>query len=111
MRTRSALRSEEQDVLINALKEFQLEEQRQILDPCNMEEREETDEDLEATSDESEPEEAPSGPKRARTTRRTTQYPRTAEQKSQAIQECHDGPLAGHFGARRTLEKLQRHYS
>jgi hypothetical protein len=111
VRTRSALRSEEQDVLTNALKEFQLEEQRQIPDPRNMEEREETDEDSEATSDESEPEEAPSGPKRARTTRRTTQYPRTAEQKSQAIQECHDGPLAGHFGARRTLEKLQRHYS
>jgi hypothetical protein len=34
----------------------------------------------------------------------------TAEQKSKALQECHDSPLAGHFGARRTLEKVQRRY-
>ena len=34
----------------------------------------------------------------------------TIEQKSKALQECHDSPLAGHFGARRTLEKVQRRY-
>jgi hypothetical protein len=34
----------------------------------------------------------------------------TTEQKSRALQECHNSPLAGHFSARRTLKKVQRRY-
>ena len=36
--------------------------------------------------------------------------PFTDEAKAKAINECHDDPLAGHFGARRTLERVQRKY-
>lgn len=35
---------------------------------------------------------------------------RTREEKSRAIIESHDSPLAGHFGVRRTLEKLRRRF-
>jgi hypothetical protein len=33
------------------------------------------------------------------------------EDKAQVIRECHNDPLSGHFGARRTLEKLSRRYT
>ena len=75
-----------------------------------MQEREETDEDLAATSDESGPEEALVGLKRARTAQYVAHRPATTKEKARAIQECHDNPLAGYFRARRTLEKLQRRY-
>ena len=35
----------------------------------------------------------------------------TPEQKASALKECHNDPVAGHFGARKTLEKLQRRYT
>jgi hypothetical protein len=34
----------------------------------------------------------------------------TEEDKLRALQECHDDPLAGHFGRARTLERLRRKY-
>ena len=40
--------------------------------------------------------------------------PRTltsTKEKAKALQECYNDLLAGHFGARRTLEKLQRCYT
>ncbi|USP74003.1 retrotransposon nucleocapsid protein [Curvularia clavata] len=36
--------------------------------------------------------------------------PKTAQEKAAALKQGHDDPLSGHFGARRTLEKLTRHY-
>ncbi|USP79372.1 retrotransposon nucleocapsid protein [Curvularia clavata] len=36
--------------------------------------------------------------------------PKTAQEKVAALKQGHDDPLSGHFGARRTLEKLTRHY-
>lgn len=35
----------------------------------------------------------------------------TAEGKAIALRECHNDPLAGHFGARKTIEKLKRRYA
>ena len=36
--------------------------------------------------------------------------PQGTEAKAKALMECHDNPLAGHFGYKRTLEKLKRRY-
>jgi hypothetical protein len=33
------------------------------------------------------------------------------QSKAKALEECHDNPLAGYFGSKRTLEKLQRRYT
>jgi hypothetical protein len=35
----------------------------------------------------------------------------TDEEKATALYECHNDPMSGHFGSRRTLEKLSRHYT
>jgi hypothetical protein len=34
----------------------------------------------------------------------------TDKDKALALEECHYSPLAGHFGTKRTLEKLSRRY-
>jgi hypothetical protein len=33
------------------------------------------------------------------------------EERLKVLQQCHADPLSGHFGYRRTLEKIQRHYT
>jgi len=35
---------------------------------------------------------------------------RTNQEKAKAFWECHDSPMAGHFGVKRTLEKIRRKY-
>jgi len=34
----------------------------------------------------------------------------TTQEKEKAFWECHDSPMAGHFGAKKTLEKIMRRY-
>lgn len=109
--TRSRARPREQDELSEALSEFKIADKRQTAEPSNMEERGETDFDSSDSSDGSDTNEDPARLKGPRTGRLGVGQPMTAEEKSQAIQECHDSPLAGHFGARRTLEKLARRYT
>jgi hypothetical protein len=109
--TRSANRAEGQETLMKALKEFRRADKHHTPEPCNMKERGETDCGSSATSDESEPEETQSGPDGATANRYATRTPTTVDEKARAIQVCHDSPLSGHFGARRTLEKLQRRYA
>jgi hypothetical protein len=35
----------------------------------------------------------------------------TDKEQQRALQECHNNLMAGHFGARRTLEKLLQQYT
>lgn len=50
------------------------------------------------------------GPRAARKAQPGLKELKTTQEKAAALEQCHDNPLAGHFGARRTLEKLSRHY-
>jgi len=76
-----------------------------------IEERGTTYSSEEHTSDDSMDEEAPVGQASNKANQSHKIRPETAGEKSKALQECHNNPMAGHFGARRTLEKLSRHYT
>ena len=70
-----------------------------------------TEEDSGATLDTSEDRQAHNGPQEVTMPSRGPRTLTSTKEKAKALQECHDNPLAGHFGARRTLEKLQRRYT
>ena len=110
VQTRSTKRTKEQQDLTEGLKSFNQASGHTMPEPQTLEEREETDYASSGTSDESESEDDQSSPDRAETRCYAARTPVTAEEKSQALQEYHNNPLAGHFRARRTLEKLQRRY-
>jgi hypothetical protein len=90
--------------------EFELADRSHVKEPRNLEERESTDDDSDATSDEDEDKGPQNGPIRANRGDYTILELTTAEEKARALEECHYNPLAGHFGAKRTQEKLSRRY-
>jgi transposase InsO family protein len=109
--TRASDRTKEQTALKEALAKFRKADRDHFHEPWIEEERGLTDIDSDDTSDESELEPDVVGLSQATKSRVAPATPKTVEDKARALQECHDDPLSGHFGARRTLEKLQRHYS
>ena len=70
-----------------------------------------TEEDLGATLDTLEDRQAHNGLQEVTMPSRGPRTLTLTKEKAKALQECHNNPLAGHFGARRTLEKLQRRYT
>lgn len=82
------------------------------LDHLDLEEAGEIEEtDISTDSDDSDTETVQIAPKQGKRPQQTTIQLNTQEEKADALQECHSNPMAGHFGARRTLEKLSRKYA
>ena len=52
----------------------------------------------------------PNGPEEPRQARQGAKVLNTTQEKAKAFWECHDSPMAGHFGVKKTLEKILRHY-
>jgi hypothetical protein len=109
--TRSTERSEAQSRMRESLREFQKAERARIREPEASEEQNLTDDAQSNTSDESEDETGHNGPVRSSRGQNEPRELTTIQEKADALRECHDDPLAGHFGARRTLEKVQRRYA
>jgi hypothetical protein len=64
-----------------------------------------------SSSDDSDTETVQPKPIKDKKQEKITQNLTTDEERQRALQECHNDPMAGHFGARRTLEKLLRQYT
>ena len=79
-------------------------------EPQNLEEQTEAEEDSLSSDDALSSEEDHAETARSKEGRNGLIQPKTAQEKAKALEECHDNPLAGHLGARRTLEKLSRRY-
>jgi hypothetical protein len=75
-----------------------------------LEERSMTDEDSESTSDSAGANSSQSDPHRHQQSNERLIELHTPEEKARALEECHYDPLAGHFGARKTTEKVSRRY-
>jgi hypothetical protein len=69
-----------------------------------------TEDDTDATSSDSEAELGQPDPVNQEVGSKGRIGPKTLEEKAKALEECHYNPLAGHFGARKTQEKLSRRY-
>jgi hypothetical protein len=108
--TRAAGRSAELDEFADALREYEVEERRHSHADKHMEDEDDTDSSDEESEDDSEREVAQSGAKGAEGHPAGTIALSTPEEKARALEECHYSPMAGHFGARKTQEKLQRRY-
>jgi hypothetical protein len=65
-----------------------------------------TEDDTDAISSDSEAELGQLGPANQEVSSNGRIGPKTLEEKAKALEECHYDPLAGHFGARKTQEKL-----
>lgn len=65
---------------------------------------------LSDTSDTTDDEVTPSGPNEHISPQKVVKTLTTVQEKVDALRECHDDPMAGHFGYKKTLEKLQRRY-
>lgn len=91
-------------------KELAEAKQTSANDPKALEERGETEWEDEDESSDSEVELAQNGPPFPQNGRSRRKELSTTEEKAAALAECHDNPLSGHFGSRKTLEKLQRRY-
>lgn len=96
--------------LRKAFADFQRAELRMPKEPRTLEEESEAETDTESQTEDSGPEMGRSGPKDGNGTQSEVKWLESPQEKAAALEECHDSPLAGHFGARRTLEKLQRRY-
>ncbi|KAB2098924.1 hypothetical protein AG0111_0g12851 [Alternaria gaisen] len=96
--------------LNKALKEFNRAERVALEDPKPPEDLEVTEDDSDSSSEDSEAEVDQNGPPEPRMGSPSLLELTDTQSKARALEECHDDPLAGHFGARRTLEKLQRRY-
>lgn len=62
------------------------------------------------TSDESGAEETRHEPKQGATRQNDPRRPRTVEEKAAILKTYHDDPMGGHFGSRKTLEKIRRKF-
>jgi hypothetical protein len=67
-----------------------------------------TEDDTDATSSDSEAELGQPGPANQEVGSKGQIGLKTLEEKAKALEECYYDPLAGHFGARKTQEKLSR---
>jgi hypothetical protein len=108
--TRSAINKQLPPHLQGALADFQRAEQRMPGEPRTLEEESDIEPGTESQTEDSAPEVVHSDPRGRTSTQQGVQRLQTPKEKAAALEECHDNPLAGHFGARRTLEKLQRRY-
>jgi hypothetical protein len=109
--TWSGGRSKELEELAEALREYEKEESRDKVPDKYAE-------DEDGTNSEEEEAAAPSGEELAPTSlTEADESPRdivaltTDEEKARALEECYYNLIARHFGARKTQEKLERHYS
>jgi hypothetical protein len=109
--TRSTERSEAQNRMRESLREFQKAERARIREPEASEEQNLTDDAQSNTSDESEDETGHNGPVCSSRGQNEPRELTTIQEKADALRECYDDPLAGHFSAQRTLEKVQRRYA
>jgi hypothetical protein len=89
--------------MAKALREYHIEEKS--LTP-----EDEPDVDTDDSSDESDTGQGHTGPEQPKTPQSRRITPNTPEEKARALEECHYDPMAGHFGARKTQEKLSRRY-
>jgi hypothetical protein len=102
--TRSIKGSKEESDIVKALKEFHVRERAlPPEDTCGT--------DTETASGESEADVGRNGPTQLKTAGYSRLQLTTPEDKARALEECHYNPMAGHFGARKTLEKLSRRYT
>jgi hypothetical protein len=108
--TRSGKPTGKPNPLQEALLEFRKADRVERSDPKPFEEQGETIEDSETSSDDEEDNLAQSGTEKPRQTNESKTELKTIEAKAKALRQCHNDPLAGHFGARKTLEKLSRRY-
>jgi hypothetical protein len=69
-----------------------------------------TDEDSESTSDSAGANSSQSDPHQHQQSNKRLIKLHTPEEKARALEECHYDPLAGHFSARKTTEKVSRRY-
>jgi hypothetical protein len=104
--TRSTERSEAQNRMRESLREFQKAERARIREPEASEEQYLTDDTQSNTSDESKDETGHNSPVRSSRGQNKLRELTTIQEKAEALRECYNDPLAGHFGARRTLEKV-----
>lgn len=93
-----------------ALQDFRRAEERAWKEPQPVEDDSDMESDSESDSEDLEPGTTQNDPEWPTPAEDGFIWLTTTEQKSRALQECHDSPLAGHFGKRRTLEKVQRRY-
>lgn len=108
--TRSKIKGDVEEPLQKAYKEFKEAEKSMLGDPDAHPGQGGLDNDTNTSSDSSEEEWVQSGSEQPTLGSLGVKWLETTEDKAQALRRCHDDPLGGHFGARRTLEKLQRHY-
>ena len=108
--TRSGQKSEQHQQTREALKEFQRAEENHPKDSEPVEERDMTDEETGSSSGLSGDNESQNRPICLGNGENGLLQLTMPEQKAKALEECHYSPLAGHFGARKTLEKLSRRY-
>jgi hypothetical protein len=100
-------RTSDESNLSNALQEFKIADRDAIKEPLLHEEESAVNECDVDTDDE---EVAQDGPENPRLDSKGRVELHTPEAKAEALQKAHDDPTGGHFGAKRTREKLLRYY-
>lgn len=92
------------------IRRFQETNGKSLGDLPPFEDREELEVESSDSSSDDDDELAQNGPDRLRSGRRGPEWLETPLERTAAIESCHDGPLSGHFGVTRTLERVQRKY-
>ena len=109
--TRSGRRSDAPNSLNKALNEYNRAERVALEEPKPPEDLEVTEDDTDSASEDSDSEMDQNRPLQPRIGSSSLRELTDTQSKAKALEECHDNPLAGHFGSKRTLEKLQRRYT
>jgi hypothetical protein len=89
--------------IAKALREYYIEEKSLIP-------KDKPDINTDDSSNKSDTGQGYTSPKQPKTPQSRQITPNTPEEKARALKECHYNPMAGHFGARKTQEKLSRQY-
>lgn len=111
--TRSKGKSEDEPNLREAMREYREVERAALSSPAALEGEVDTEtesEDSSSTDGEKDTDNPQNGPKQAKLGRYAVITLTSLEGKRKALEECHYDPMAGHFGYRKTLEKLKRRY-
>jgi hypothetical protein len=109
--TRTGKGAKDGSSMAEALNEFRKAERALQTGSSAQERCDMTKDDTDATSSDSEADLGQSGPANQEVSAKGRIVPQTLEEKAKALEECHYDPLAGHFGARKTQEKLSRRYT